>query len=180
MPADAETRLPIRFVVLLGTLAAGLAAHTPAYAEGRSESATTVGLTAKPAAVAPKANPPKVTAKSCKPSRSKLGVSRTITLDAKGGPQFGFVNYPGKQLLKDKEVLITFDDGPLPRYTHKVLEALERECTRATFFLVGRMSIAFPKSVRRIMREGHTVGTHTWSHGNLQRGGTARAIDQIE
>jgi len=117
---------------------------------------------------------------ACKPSKSALGVSRTITIDAKGGPKYGYVNYAGNEILKDKEVLLTFDDGPLPRYTNKVLKALEKECTRATFFVVGRMSIAFPKSVKRIMREGHTLGTHTWSHGNLQRSGSRRAIDQIE
>ncbi len=116
----------------------------------------------------------------CKPSKSALGVSRTITIDTKGGPKYGFVNYPGNEILKDKEVLLTFDDGPLPRYTNKVLEALEKECTLATFFVVGRMSIAFPKTVKRIMKEGHTLGTHTWSHGNLQRGGSKRSIAQIE
>ncbi|MEO0618904.1 MAG: polysaccharide deacetylase family protein [Pseudomonadota bacterium] len=179
MPAPAPNGLTLRSVSLIGALAAGMVAQTEAFAESRSENST-VGLTAKPVKIEAKPEKPEVTAKSCKPSRSKLGVARTITLDAKGGPQFGFVNYPGKQLLRDKEVLLTFDDGPLPRYTHKILEAMERECTRATFFLVGRMAIAFPKSVRRILREGHTVGTHTWSHGNLQRGGPARAVDQIE
>lgn len=117
---------------------------------------------------------------ACKPSKSALGVSRTITIDATGGPKYGFVNYPGKELLKDKEVLLTFDDGPLPRYTNKVLEALEKECTRATFFVVGRMAMAFPKTVKRIMNEGHTVGTHTWSHGNLQRHNTLAAMAQID
>lgn len=138
---------------------------------------------AKP--VSPKVNGLKVadsakTPKGCKPSRSKLGVSRTITIDANDGPKYGFVNYSGNEILKDKEVLLTFDDGPLPRYTNKVLEALERECTLATFFVVGRMSIAFPKTVKRIMNEGHTLGTHTWSHANLQRNSGGRGIRQIE
>lgn len=149
-----------------GSLAAVLIAGHVCIADAAETTSTN---TAKPTA-----------AKSCKPSKTALGVSRTITIDTKSGPKYGYVNYKGNEILKDKEVLLTFDDGPLPKYTNKVLKALEKECTRATFFAVGRMSIAFPKTVRRILREGHTLGTHTWSHGNLGRSGSKRAIAQIE
>ncbi|MGI9404885.1 MAG: polysaccharide deacetylase family protein [Hyphomicrobiaceae bacterium] len=117
---------------------------------------------------------------ACKPSESVLGVSRTIEIDTRGGPKYGSVNYAGNEILKDREVLLTFDDGPLPKYTNKVLKALEKECTRATFFAVGRMSIVFPKTIRRILKEGHTLGTHTWSHANLGRWGSRNAIAQYE
>ncbi len=121
--------------------------------------------------------PPK---KACKPSKSRLGVARTITIDTRGGPRYGYVNYSGSEILKDKEVLLTFDDGPLPRYTNKILEALAKECTRATFFSVGRMAIAFPRTIKRIVREGHSLGSHTWSHAFLSRSGKTRGIAQIE
>ena len=68
--------------------------------------------------------------------------------------------------LNDKEVVLTFDDGPLPTYTEKSSTSW-RQCVKATFFLVGRMASAFPKVVRRIHDEGHTSAT------------TARAIRSI-
>ncbi|MEL6288201.1 MAG: polysaccharide deacetylase family protein [Pseudomonadota bacterium] len=173
---------PAAVGALCASICAGVAG--PAFAaEGEAIKRVSAAASAEAGATAAASTakrPPKRTAKNCKPSRSKLGVARTITLDTKGGPKFGFVNYPSTKFLEENEVLLTFDDGPLPRYTNPILKALEKECTRATFFLVGRMSVAFPKSVKRIMREGHTVGTHTWSHGNLQRTGSARAVDQIE
>jgi peptidoglycan/xylan/chitin deacetylase (PgdA/CDA1 family) len=61
-------------------------------------------------------------------------------------------------------VLLTFDDGPTPAVTSSLLDTLARFCTKATFFHVGRMAIAHPRLVKRVLAEGHTVGSHTWSH----------------
>ncbi|HHW13600.1 MAG TPA: polysaccharide deacetylase family protein [Firmicutes bacterium] len=64
-------------------------------------------------------------------------------------------------------VALTFDDGPDPRYTPEVLRILAQEDVPATFFLVGAHAARYPELVRRIQREGHEIGSHTYSHRNL-------------
>jgi peptidoglycan-N-acetylglucosamine deacetylase len=66
--------------------------------------------------------------------------------------------------LEDHEIVITFDDGPLPPRSTRVLEILDHECVKATFFLIGKMAHLFPAWVRRIHEAGHTIGTHSYSH----------------
>jgi hypothetical protein len=66
-------------------------------------------------------------------------------------------------------VVLTFDDGPWPPTTPRVLAALAQECVRATFFLIGKPASEHPELVRRIAAEGHTVGHHTWLHRSLMR-----------
>ena len=66
--------------------------------------------------------------------------------------------------LNDREVVLTFDDGPLPPYTTRILDTLASNCAKATFFIVGRMASSSPELVRRAYREGHTIGTHTENH----------------
>src|SRR6266852_1412037 len=66
--------------------------------------------------------------------------------------------------LNDHEVVPTFDDGPLPPYTNRVLDTLASECVKATFFMVGRMVRGYPSVVRRIYNEGHTVANHIQTH----------------
>jgi peptidoglycan-N-acetylglucosamine deacetylase len=99
-----------------------------------------------------------------------LGVSRVIEIDTTGGPRFG-AQYPGNSLLNDGEIVLTFDDGPLRSHTSAVLAALAAHCTKATFFMVGRMAVADPAMAKEVARQGHTVGTHTWSHRNLAHAG---------
>ncbi len=65
-------------------------------------------------------------------------------------------------------MVLTFDDGPWPGTTPKVLAALARECVLATFFLIGRSASEHPELVRRIAALGHTIGHHTWSHPNIK------------
>jgi peptidoglycan/xylan/chitin deacetylase (PgdA/CDA1 family) len=108
---------------------------------------------------------PTLAQQACGPET--LGVSRTVAIDASHGPQFGAIYREGG-LLRDGEIVLTFDDGPMRAYTRAVLEALAAQCTRATFFMIGRMAIADPATVKEVERRGHTVATHTWSHGNLQ------------
>ena len=105
-------------------------------------------------------------------TEDRLGVSRIVQIDTTAGALYGRVtkleNEPN--FLKPKEVVLTFDDGPAPQITLPILEALERHCTRATFFPVGKMALAYPDIVRKIISDGHTVGSHTFSHpGNLAR-----------
>src|SRR5262249_13620901 len=78
------------------------------------------------------------------------------------------------------EVVLTFDDGPLPKYTQPILAALAAECTKATFFVLGEMAAEFPEMVQETAAAGHTIGTHTWSHPNLKRLSDAAARTEIE
>jgi peptidoglycan/xylan/chitin deacetylase (PgdA/CDA1 family) len=109
-----------------------------------------------------------------------LGVSRVLTVDTAAGPQFGSVQYHDLQPLKDKEVVLTFDDGPSGAHTPTVLAALAAHCTKATFFMVGRMAAAYPKLVRQVAADGHSIGLHTWSHRNLKAMSARRAAGEIE
>lgn len=64
------------------------------------------------------------------------------------------------------EVALTFDDGPDPAVTPRVLDLLDERGARATFFCIGRRARARPEIVAEIVRRGHTVENHTWSHRN--------------
>jgi peptidoglycan-N-acetylglucosamine deacetylase len=109
-----------------------------------------------------------------------LGVSRTVTIDAQGGPQFGQLQYRENEPLRDKEVVLTFDDGPSTTNTQAVLDALTAHCTKATFFMVGRMAVAYPHMVRKVAEGGHTIAAHTWSHPNLKARSAPSAAGEIE
>lgn len=108
-----------------------------------------------------------------------LGVSRTVTVDpARGNFYNGLETSLG---LRDGEVVLTFDDGPKPGTTTRILDALAAECTRATFFMAGRMADSYPGVAQRVRREGHTVAGHTHAHENLAKlpsGAVAAAIDK--
>lgn len=67
----------------------------------------------------------------------------------------------------ERVVALTFDDGPNPPYTDRILNVLANEHVPATFFVVGRAVQAYPSVVRREMREGHAVGNHSWDHTHL-------------
>ena len=95
---------------------------------------------------------------------SALGVARTVEIDTTGGPGFGFEHYKAYDFLQPKEVVLTFDDGPQKFATEGVLAALAAECTKATFFSIGKMALGYPEIIREVAHAGHTVGTHTWSH----------------
>lgn len=93
-----------------------------------------------------------------------LGTSRTLVVDPAAHPRIGTMQYEETLPLRPGEVVLTFDDGPLPRHSNKVLDILAAECVKATFFLVGRMARQFPAGVRRVYDEGHTVATHSENH----------------
>jgi peptidoglycan/xylan/chitin deacetylase (PgdA/CDA1 family) len=122
---------------------------------------------------------PAVAQEACIPGPNALGVSRVAEIDTSTGPRFG-VQYKEQAILADGEVVLTFDDGPLRAYTKHVLEALEAHCTKATFFVVGRMAVADPEMVREYARFGHTIGIHTWSHANLRAITPLKARMEIE
>jgi peptidoglycan/xylan/chitin deacetylase (PgdA/CDA1 family) len=103
-------------------------------------------------------------AAECPGHPNALGVSRTIVLDPTEHPRLGTLQYDESLPLNDHEVVLTFDDGPLPPYTSRVLDTLAAECVKATFFLVGRMALGYPQWVRREYNEGHTIAGHSQNH----------------
>ena len=107
---------------------------------------------------------PALAAEDCPGHPDALGTSRVLTLDADGPTRFGLMQYPQTLPLGDKEVVLTFDDGPMPRYSNPVLDILAAQCVRATYFLVGEMARAYPATVRRIFAAGHSIGTHSEDH----------------
>jgi peptidoglycan/xylan/chitin deacetylase (PgdA/CDA1 family) len=100
----------------------------------------------------------------CAGNPDALGTSRTLVVDPAEHPKLGAIQYHESLPLEDHEVVLTFDDGPLPPRTTQVLDTLDRECVKATFFLVGKMAHAYPDWVKRIRDAGHTIGTHSNSH----------------
>jgi peptidoglycan/xylan/chitin deacetylase (PgdA/CDA1 family) len=108
-----------------------------------------------------------------------LGISRVAEVDTTGGPWFG-EPHGNRDFLAPGEVVLTFDDGPAPRSTRAILAALAAQCTRATFFVVGERVVEFPDVVGEIAAQGHTIGTHTWSHKNLKRLSEEQSKAQIE
>ena len=105
----------------------------------------------------------------CAGNPDALGTSRVLEIDARATPRIGRRHFPATLPLARKEVVLTFDDGPWPGTTPKVLDALRRECVRATFFLLGQHAERHPALARRILAEGHTVAHHTYSHQILSR-----------
>jgi peptidoglycan/xylan/chitin deacetylase (PgdA/CDA1 family) len=103
-------------------------------------------------------------AAECPGHPGALGVSRTIVLNPAEHPRLGTLQYEESLPLNDHEVVLTFDDGPLPPYTSRVLDTLAAECVKATFFLVGRMALGYPQMVRREYNEGHTIAGHSQNH----------------
>ncbi|WP_293868438.1 polysaccharide deacetylase family protein [uncultured Alsobacter sp.] len=91
------------------------------------------------------------------------GTARTLPVGTAGGLFVGLKSYPRTLALADREVVLTFDDGPAAN-TPRVLDALACAGTRATFFLIGRNAEAQPALVRRIAAEGHTIACHSHTH----------------
>jgi peptidoglycan/xylan/chitin deacetylase (PgdA/CDA1 family) len=114
------------------------------------------------------------------PRKGALGTSRILRVDAATTPRVGLKNFPQTLPLADHEVALTFDDGPWPTTTPKVLAALAQECVRATFFLIGKQASEHPNLVRRIAAEGHTIGHHTWLHRSLMRIPPRETTEEID
>jgi peptidoglycan/xylan/chitin deacetylase (PgdA/CDA1 family) len=129
---------------------------------------------AKPAAAAAAPAPaaaPAATATTAKlppcNNPNALGVARVVEIDTTGGPGFGFEHFKQLDFLRDKEVVLTFDDGPWPQNTPAVLKALADECTTGIFFSIGKHATYYPEILKQVAEAGHTIGSHTWSHATL-------------
>jgi peptidoglycan/xylan/chitin deacetylase (PgdA/CDA1 family) len=109
-----------------------------------------------------------------------LGLSRVIEIDTIGGPAFGTEHFKQYDFLRDKEVVLTFDDGPWPGNTPMVLRALEDNCTKATFFEIGEHATWRPDLAKALAAAGMTIGSHTWSHKDLAKNPYANDIEQAK
>ncbi|MGB8258950.1 MAG: polysaccharide deacetylase family protein [Terracidiphilus sp.] len=115
-----------------------------------------------------------------------LGVAAALGLAA-GGVAYAALA-PGSQIFgrtliapdRPGELALTFDDGPNPAWTPRLLDVLASHGVSASFFLVGRFAHAEPGLVRRISAAGHLIGNHSWSHLNLARTAAWRVREELE
>jgi peptidoglycan/xylan/chitin deacetylase (PgdA/CDA1 family) len=140
-------------------------------------------------AAAPSPAPPAPSTASAPPSAkaipacnnpNALGLSRVVEIDTTGGPAFGTEHFKQYDFLRDKEVVFTFDDGPWPDNTPKVLKALVENCTKATFFEIGQHATWRPDISRDVAAAGMTIGSHTWSHKDLAKNPYASDIEKAK
>ena len=101
---------------------------------------------------------------ACPGHPDAIGTSRVLTVEAGEFSLLGTIQYKQTLPLKDHEVVLTFDDGPIPPYSQAILDTLESQCVKATYFMVGEMAHNFPYMVRRIYNAGNTIGTHSEHH----------------
>jgi cellulose synthase/poly-beta-1,6-N-acetylglucosamine synthase-like glycosyltransferase/spore germination protein YaaH/peptidoglycan/xylan/chitin deacetylase (PgdA/CDA1 family) len=101
---------------------------------------------------------------------------RSVTWDAQGHVgRVEYQQYPSGWILERRggkskgKVLLSFDDGPDPRWTPQILDLLQRRGVKAVFFVIGENAQARPDLVKREFDEGHTVGNHTYTHPDLSR-----------
>jgi peptidoglycan-N-acetylglucosamine deacetylase len=119
-------------------------------------------------------------AETCPGNPDALGTSRVLTINPGEFTLLGTMQYQQTLPLGDREVVITFDDGPLLPYTNIILDTLASQCVKATYFLVGQMAHANPSDVRRIYNEGHTIGTHSQHHPYFERLSMQRVEREVD
>jgi peptidoglycan-N-acetylglucosamine deacetylase len=103
-------------------------------------------------------------AAECPGHPDAVGVSRTLVVDPREHPLIGSMQYRETLPLKDHEIVLTFDDGPVPKHSNAVLQILADNCAKAVFFTIGHQAQASPEGVRKLIAAGHTVGTHSQNH----------------
>jgi peptidoglycan/xylan/chitin deacetylase (PgdA/CDA1 family) len=204
-PSAAARRHPVNPVSQIAQTA-GEPAPAPAAAPMRMAEATQAAPPAPPAAanpaptrVAQASTPTPPAAQSAAPNAAAqpkpapaatsippcdkpggMGLARVVEIDTTGGPGFGFEHFKQYDFLRDKEVVLTFDDGPWPGNTPAVLKALADECLKATFFEIGEHATWHPEITKQVVAAGMTLGTHTWSHKDLARNPYAKDIEQAK
>jgi len=132
-----------------------------------------------PAAASASSSPWPTTLPQCN-NPDALGMSRIVQIDTTGGPAFGSEHFKQYDFLREKEVVLTFDDGPWPENTPMVLKALQDNCVRATFFEIGEHATWNPQLTKLLVDAGMTVSSHTWSHKDLARNPYAKDIEQTK
>jgi peptidoglycan/xylan/chitin deacetylase (PgdA/CDA1 family) len=149
-----------------------LAQNTPAAAPAPAAAA------APQSAAAPAPSPAKSAPTCDKPDG--MGLARTVEIDTTGGPAFGTEHFKQYDFLRDKEVVLTFDDGPWPENTPMVIKALTDMCVKGTFFEIGEHATWRPDISKMVAAAGMTIGSHTWSHKDLARKPYATDIEQAK
>jgi peptidoglycan/xylan/chitin deacetylase (PgdA/CDA1 family) len=146
-----------------------------------SEAAASLPPSVGPAVLPPPGGPNAASApnQACN-NPDALGVSRVVEIDTAGGPGFGFEHFKQYDFLHDKEVVLTFDDGPWPGNTPAVLKALTDNCTKAIFFQIGKHAMWHPEIAKQAAAAGMTLGSHTWSHKDLAKNPFASDLDQAK
>jgi peptidoglycan/xylan/chitin deacetylase (PgdA/CDA1 family) len=120
-------------------------------------------------------------AADCPGNPGALGTSRTLVVDPREHPRIGTMQYAETLPLQDHEVVLTFDDGPLPPHSNQVLDILASQCVKATFFIIGRMARSFPEGVRKVRDAGHSIGSHSQNHPlSMNRMPIERAQQEID
>ena len=123
-------------------------------------------------------------------SSGQIARRSAVSLAAAGalcGLGYYAISYPESQVFgrtmvappRPDQIALTFDDGPNPEATPRLLDVLARNHVRATFFLIGNFARREPRLTRRIAAEGHLVGNHTMSHPWLPRLSSARIRQEI-
>src|SRR5262245_56455479 len=159
LPAAVERRLA--GAVVIGSSACGMFRLIFAF--------VLLVLALRPAAVA-----------ECSGHPGALGTERVLALDPANTGPVGRKQFAATLPLEATELVLTFDDGPLPGPTERVLAALKQECVRATFFMLGRNAVAHPALAKRVATEGHTVAHHSYSHRLLKNLSLPRAEAEID
>jgi peptidoglycan/xylan/chitin deacetylase (PgdA/CDA1 family) len=117
----------------------------------------------------------------CPGNPDALGTSRVLTVTPEEFRSLGTIQYKQTLPLADHEVVLTFDDGPIPPYSNMILDTLEAQCVKATYFMVGEMAHAYPAIARRIYNAGMTIGTHSQHHPfAFQRLAMARVESEVD
>jgi len=178
-------RKAFKFVVVstLAALGGSMVAATSYAADPKAPAAPAPATAAaKPGTAAATPAPAPAVAKipPCAANPNGLSVSRVVEIDTAGGPGFGFEHYKAYDFLQDKEVVLTFDDGPWPNTTKAVLDALANHCTKATFFIIGKHALYHPDILKQVVAGGHSIGTHTFSHADLGKMPSDKAKEEIE
>jgi len=124
--------------------------------------------------------PSQAAAADCPGNPAALGTERVLIVDPAQTAPVGRKQFPRTLPLAPKEIVLTFDDGPWPGTTDRVLAALKHECVRATFFMLGRNAAAHPTLAKRVLAEGHTVAHHTYKHPLLSRMPIEQAEAEID
>src|ERR1700760_2976283 len=125
--------------------------------------------------------PASALAADCPGHPDAIGTERTLVFDPRAHPRIGSMQYPETLPLRDHEVVLTFDDGPIPKNSYQVLQILADNCVKATFFEVGEQSKANPEGIRKLVAAGHTVGSHSMTHPlTFHRMSEAQAKQQVD
>jgi peptidoglycan/xylan/chitin deacetylase (PgdA/CDA1 family) len=170
--SEATTATPLR--------APSASAAPPLVAQNATAAPMPSGLPAPAAAAAGAGSAAPATGIAPCDKPGALGLSRIVEIDTTGGPGFGLEHFKQYDFLRDKEIVLTFDDGPWPTNTPMVLKALTDNCLKATFFEIGEHATWHPEISKQAAEAGMTIGSHTWSHKDLAKNPYASDIEQAK